>query len=87
MEREQSIQILERLDSFLAGVCDTLDWAQSLLLVISDHGNFEDWTTKKHTRHPALGLLVGQSIKQKASRLQSLTDVAPLVVDYLDEEL
>ncbi|GAB4429475.1 MAG: metalloenzyme [Anaerolineae bacterium] len=84
MEREESVRILERLDGFLAGVCDTLDFSRSLLLVISDHGNLEDWTTKKHTPHPALGLLVGQPVEPMAARLQSLTDVAPLIVDYLD---
>ncbi len=84
MEREESVQILERLDAFLSGVCDTLDFAQSLLLVISDHGNIEDWTTKKHTLNPALGLLVGQGIEGAASRLQSLTDVTPLLMDYLN---
>ena len=84
MDRERSVQILTQLDSFLAGVCDRLDLLQSLLLVISDHGNFEDWTTKKHTRNPALGMLIGSRSVAMSGRLQSLVDVRPLVLDYLD---
>ena len=84
MARKESVQVLAHLDSFVAGVCDRLDFSQSLLLVISDHGNFEDWTTKKHTRNPALGLLIGSQAAAMSDRMQSLTDVSSLILDYLE---
>ncbi|MDX1522309.1 MAG: hypothetical protein R3264_11825, partial [Anaerolineae bacterium] len=45
-DRAESLKILRLLDDFLAGIVTDLD---GLLLVVSDHGNFEDWTTNKHT--------------------------------------
>lgn len=83
MEREESIQILHRLNDFLEGILSRSDPARSLLLVVSDHGNFEDWTTKKHTKNPSLTFLVGDSAYQLAQTMQSLQDVNPAVLSYL----
>jgi 2,3-bisphosphoglycerate-independent phosphoglycerate mutase len=76
-DRELSLHILNMLDRFIGGALDTLDLSRSLLMVISDHGNFEDWRTPKHTHNPALTLLVGAGHETMASRLQSLQDVTP----------
>jgi hypothetical protein len=83
MKREESLRILGRFDDFLAGILDTLDFKNSLLLVVSDHGNFEDWTTKKHTKNPALTILAGDKIDWLVPRLHSLVDVKPAVLAYL----
>lgn len=83
MKRDESLKILGMLDDFLAGIMDTLDVENSLLLVVSDHGNFEDWTTKKHTKNPSLTLLAGAGFQQFVPRLHSLTDVKPVVLSYL----
>jgi hypothetical protein len=83
MEREQSLKIVTDLDQFLSGILDGLDLSQTLLLVVSDHGNFEDWTTKKHTTNPALTLLVGQGAAQLVPRLHALTDIKPAIMAYL----
>ena len=83
MERAESIQILHRLNDFLEGILSRLDLENSLLLVVSDHGNFEDWTTKKHTGNPSLTLLAGQDAGQLAQKMQSLQDVKPAVLSYL----
>lgn len=83
MKREESLETLSRFDDFLAGILDTLDFKNSLLVVVSDHGNFEDWTTKKHTRNPALTILAGDKIDRLVPRLHSLVDVKPAVLAYL----
>jgi bisphosphoglycerate-independent phosphoglycerate mutase (AlkP superfamily) len=83
MEQAQSLQILHRLNYFLEGILAGLDPETSLLLVVSDHGNFEDWTTKKHTENPALTLLAGREAGDLAPKLQSLQDVKPAVLAYL----
>jgi bisphosphoglycerate-independent phosphoglycerate mutase (AlkP superfamily) len=83
LEREASIEMLGQLDAFLAGVLTRLDLAKTLLLVVSDHGNFEDWTTKKHTTNPALTILAGNDVARLAPRLRTLVDIKPLVLDYL----
>lgn len=85
MEREESLKVLEMLDDFLAGVLERLDAANSLLMMVSDHGNFEDWTTSKHTTNPSLTLLTGAGFQPLIPRLHSLADIKPAILAYLFE--
>lgn len=77
---------IQRLDAFISGILDTVDLARSLVLVVSDHGNFEDWSTKKHTLHPALGLVAGAAASRMAGQLTSLLDIKPAILKYLAAE-
>jgi 2,3-bisphosphoglycerate-independent phosphoglycerate mutase len=79
-DRDLSLHVLNMLDQFIGGAVDTLDLSRSLLMVISDHGNFEDWRTPKHTPNPALSLLVGANHMELASQLRSLADVTPALL-------
>jgi phosphopentomutase len=85
-ERAESLKILGMLDDFLAGILEHLDLSHSLLLVVSDHGNFEDWTTTKHTKNPSLTILAGEGFQALVPRLQSLEDIKPAILAYLLEE-
>jgi hypothetical protein len=76
-DRELALHILHMLDDFVGGIVQTLDLSDSMLVIISDHGNFEDLSTPKHTLNPALGLLVGGGHQDLAPRLQSLEDITP----------
>jgi 2,3-bisphosphoglycerate-independent phosphoglycerate mutase len=78
--RDLSLRILSHLDQFIAGALSVLDMSRSLLALISDHGNFEDLRTSRHTLNPALSLLAGAGHKQTASSLRDLTDVAPALL-------
>ena len=82
-DRDLSLHVLHMLDEFVGGILDTLDLGRSLLLVISDHGNFEDWRTPKHTYNPALALLAGAGHAALAHRLHSLADVTPALLATL----
>ena len=74
-KRAESLEILAMLDAFIGGILAELDLERSLLLVISDHGNFEDWTTTKHTLNPTLTLLAGAGFESLVPRLHSLADL------------
>ncbi len=82
-QRAESIEILKLLDNFLAGMLEAVDGTNTLLLVISDHGNFEDWTTSKHTLNPALTLVSGTGFQKVVPQLKSLADIKPAVLEYL----
>jgi 2,3-bisphosphoglycerate-independent phosphoglycerate mutase len=82
-KRAESLQVLPLLDDFLAGILDELDFSRSLLLVVSDHGNFEDWTTSKHTKNPALTILAGAGFQVLVPRLHSLLDVKPALLSFI----
>jgi hypothetical protein len=82
-DRERSLHLLGILDDFLAGILEAMDHANTLLLVVSDHGNFEDWTTTKHTHNPALTLLVGANFQSLVPHLNSLADLKPAVLAHI----
>jgi 2,3-bisphosphoglycerate-independent phosphoglycerate mutase len=82
--RELSLNILSQFDQFVVGVLSALDMSRSQLLLISDHGNFEDLRTPRHTLNPALSLLVGAGHEQIAARLHDLTHVTPTLLSALN---
>ncbi len=75
------IDAWQRVDGFMAGLLADLD-ADTLLLVVSDHGNLED-VRAQHTRNPALCVVVGPGHAAVAVQLRALTDVAPVVLELL----
>lgn len=80
-----AVSALERVDSFLTGLLDVCP-ADTLLLVISDHGNIED-VRVGHTRNPTLGVAAGTAaglIDAAAATLRDIRDVTPFVLDVLD---
>jgi hypothetical protein len=79
---DEAVAALERVDSFLRGVLETLP-ADTLLVVASDHGNVEDMT-REHTRNPALGLLAGAGHEAVARRLGHLWDVPAAILRTLN---
>ena len=82
-KRRESLEVLGWLDDFLGGILEGLDLSRSLLLVISDHGNFEDWTTGRHTKNPALTLIVGDRFQRFVPQLNSLADLRSTILSYL----
>jgi hypothetical protein len=76
-DQDLATYVLRLLDDFISGILDALYLSRSLLLILSDHGNFEDLSTPKHTHNPALTMLVGAGHRDIAPRLLSLQDVTP----------
>jgi 2,3-bisphosphoglycerate-independent phosphoglycerate mutase len=74
---------LEKLDLFLEGVLELFDHHNSLLIIISDHGNLEDLSVKTHTRNPVPCIAVGRHRKEFASSIRNLTHVSPAIIDLL----
>ena len=80
-----AISNFQRIDGFLAGLLDAMDWQETLLIVTSDHGNVEDCSIRKHTENRALTLLVGGHSSRYAQRIRQLDDFADVVADFLGE--
>ena len=70
------------LDSFLEGIVRALD-EDSSLVVCSDHGNFEDNTTRAHTENPVPLIVAGPAAAHFAGAAR-ITDVAPAILDALN---
>jgi hypothetical protein len=75
-------QVLALLDRFLSGLITSLP-ADATLVLTSDHGNVEDSTTRAHTTNPVPLLAVGPGAKTFRTA-QSITDVAPAIVRWLN---
>ena len=75
-----AVEALERVDGFLGGYLAAAPH-DSVLLVVSDHGNIED-VRVGHTRNPALGLVIGADAERRAGRLSSIQEVAAAVLDW-----
>lgn len=80
---EGAISALERVDVFLGGYLAAAP-PDTVLLMVSDHGNIED-VTVGHTRNPVLGLVVGPDAERRASELTSILDVADALMRWSGE--
>ncbi|NEQ30318.1 MAG: alkaline phosphatase family protein [Leptolyngbya sp. SIO4C5] len=78
---QQALQVLQRVDTFLAGLVETLP-ANVTLVLSSDHGNLEDLGTKRHTLNPVPLLVVGNQAKA-FSEVQAITDITPQMVSLI----
>jgi 2,3-bisphosphoglycerate-independent phosphoglycerate mutase len=78
-----AIDALERLDRFIDGILARFDFRRDTLLLISDHGNIEDLTTKSHTRNPVPLIVAGRNKDFFSASVRRLTDLTPAIVASL----
>jgi len=75
-----AVEVLERLDDFLSGFIESFNSSNTLLIIVSDHGNIEDLSTKSHTRNRVPCILVGKHRHQFVNRIKNLTHITPSIV-------
>lgn len=78
---QQGIEVLEVLDSFIGAAANVLN-ARDLLIVASDHGNFENMSIKGHTCNRVPTLLIGFNLPEKIP-ISSLVDIMPFIYQYM----
>lgn len=79
-------ETLKLLDHFLAGILSILNPQHDLLILASDHGNFEDQSHSKHTRNPTLVTLWGHRHADVADSISAITDIVPALWRWLETE-
>ena len=77
--------IVGQLNEFLSTIY-RLASNNMLVVVTSDHGNFEDFSVKTHTRNAVPGLFLGHRACEAAANVKDLTDVAPALLALLRSE-
>jgi hypothetical protein len=85
-----AVEALELFDGMLGGILETLDTAETLLLITSDHGNVEDMSTKVHTRNPVPAILFGHrhnEITERLNQQPDLTNVAPTLIKSITQQV
>ncbi len=78
--RADQLEILTRLDEFLAVARAHVDTPRGLFLLTSDHGNIEDSTTRLHTLNPVPLVAIGQGALELKAAVKSLVDVVPALL-------
>lgn len=80
-----AIKQLETFDSVLAGLLESWQNEDGLILLTSDHGNMEDLSTRKHTAANVPLLLFGKKNAREAfTHVTDLTGVAPSISKLLE---
>jgi len=77
-------KIVATLDGFLNAVF-TNRHADTLVIVTSDHGNFEDLGIKTHTYNQVPTIIAGSGCREVAERIHDLTDIKPALMAYIRE--
>ncbi|MEA3334508.1 MAG: metalloenzyme domain-containing protein [Chloroflexota bacterium] len=75
--------LFEQFDSFLGGLLEAIDGAQTLVVISSDHGNVEDCSRKRHTENLVPTVLVGPGHARLSREITDLTNIAPLLLSQL----
>jgi hypothetical protein len=75
-----AVEVLERFDEFLSGFLELFDPVTTLLVIVSDHGNIEDLSTKSHTRNRVLCILAGKHRHKLVNRIKNLTHITPAIM-------
>ena len=76
-------ETMETLDRFLVYILTNLK-KNMTLIVCSDHGNFEDLSTKMHTFNPALCITSGKNSEHLYKKIKSLYDIKPAIMEMYD---
>ena len=74
---ERGVNALERFDEVLAGVLEEWDHDEGLVVIISDHGNMEDLSTRRHTLNDVPTVVIGKRADAFAAGFRRLTDFVP----------
>src|SRR5262249_49462726 len=75
-----------RLTRFVRAVLEACNLKRQTVILTSDHGNIEDHSTRVHTMNPVATLAFGPQRHLIASRVRSLTDITPAIIEALESQ-
>jgi 2,3-bisphosphoglycerate-independent phosphoglycerate mutase len=77
---ERGVAYLELFDAVMAGLLDTWDDADGLVIITSDHGNMEDLSIRQHTENDVPTVIIGKERQPFADGFKSLLDITPHIL-------
>lgn len=78
-----AVALLERFDGVMAGVLDTWDDDEGLVVITSDHGNMEHIGDRHHTENDIPTVIIGREHHRYAHDFRTLADHAPRIEELL----
>ncbi|HVN48425.1 MAG TPA: peptidase [Bacteroidota bacterium] len=76
---------LEQFDTFLASFLTYTDLKTTMVVLVSDHGNIEDLSTKSHTRNHVPCIVAGARREEVAAHIKSLVHITPALLRLFDK--
>jgi hypothetical protein len=80
--RVEASSILATLDGFVGALAAGIDPARETIVVTSDHGNFEDLTTRRHTTNSVPFIAAGLGHERLTRSVRDLTGIVPAILGY-----
>ena len=81
-EPAQVRKALSLLDEFVGALLPLANGEGMLLAMTSDHGNIEDGRTQAHTLNPVPFVAMGPGSKALETRVKSIVDVTPALLEW-----
>jgi 2,3-bisphosphoglycerate-independent phosphoglycerate mutase len=78
---------IPRLTRFVRAALESSDLTRQTVMMTSDHGNIEDHSTRVHTMNPVATLAFGPQREFITSRVRSLTDITPAIVEAIESRM
>lgn len=75
--------VLTTLARFIRYLLENLDLTKTTMILTSDHGNIEDLSARNHTLNPVPTIVWGRNRQPIASRIRSLVDITPAIVETI----
>ena len=82
-DRDAAQRALPMLARYIRRLLVRLDLTRTTVILTSDHGNIEDLSARNHTLNPVPTIIWGRNREQIASRIHSLVDITPAIVEAL----
>jgi len=84
---ELALKYIDRIERFLDSLLSNVDMDKHLVILTSDHGNIEDLSVKTHTLNKVPTIIWGKGREKIASRIKSLLDITPAIIEYLSGQI
>ena len=78
--------VLQDLARLIRALLNKIDLRQTSVILTSDHGNIEDLSSRNHTLNQVPTIVWGPDRERIASRIKSLADITPAIVETLTEK-
>lgn len=77
------VSLWETIDAVMQGALEVWDDSEGLMILTSDHGNFEDLSHGKHTENLVPTLIIGERKAEYADGLTTLAHLTPKILQML----
>jgi len=82
-DTQKAVFLVKQLEVFIESVLQNTDLKSTLVILSSDHGNFEDLSQKGHTKNPVPTILWGMGREEIGRKIHSLCDVTPTLLEVV----